>query len=164
MFAVLSGVSFGFATMKVDPLCAACQISVEQGAGLIANGDGTDNALFTNSPIFKTCTSTVFKECLQKNAKAPFCESVVSEAKRVLGATMSKDFGYEEVLKCVPFAPTSTLRSLTHARGMRTCEARIGGVRGMCMCEARQVCEACARARHVHVHVTPPSPHSLSTL
>ena len=97
----------GFASVKADPLCAACQISSEEAGSGMTGGMGTYSDLTpAGKEIMKRCIFTVFEECLAGGLKKnSFCETVVSES-AALGWTEADDHEHDKALECA-------LRSLT---------------------------------------------------
>ena len=95
----------GFASMKVDPLCAACQISTSEEAG-----SGMDQYTWSNlkpagKEIMKHCVKTVFEECLAGGlGKNSFCKTVVSKSAE-LGWTEAEDHKHDEVVECALSPP-----------------------------------------------------------
>ena len=95
----------GFASVKVDPLCAACQITPEEAGGA-TGGMGTYTDLTpAGKEIMKRCVFTVFKECLADGlGENSFCETVVSES-AALGWTKAEDHEHDKALECALTSP-----------------------------------------------------------
>ena len=87
----------GFASVKVDPLCAACQIKPDE----IAVPGGTYSDLTpAGKEIMKRCAFAVFKECLADGLdENSFCKTVVSES-AALGWTEAEDHEHDKALEC----------------------------------------------------------------
>ena len=108
MLSFFSGAACGFASMKVDPLCKACQIKLEDdlssGTGGIILGPNS-TLTPTGQEIMKRCVFTVFEECVADGlGENSFCSTVLSES-AVLGWTEAADHDHEKVVEC---ALTST--------------------------------------------------------
>ena len=98
----------GFASVKVDPLCAACQIKPDEIA-VPVDSPFPGGTYFDLTPagkeIMKRCVFTVFKECLADGLdENSFCKTVVSES-AALGWTEAEDHEHDKALEC---ALTST--------------------------------------------------------
>ena len=99
----------GFASVKADPLCAACQISSDRGevgSGMMEDTYSWENLTPAGKESMKHCVFTVFKECLAGGLKEnSFCETVVSDSAD-LGWTEVEDHEHDTALEC---ALTSTM-------------------------------------------------------
>ena len=93
----------GFASVKVDPLCAACQISSDRGevgSGMMEDPYSWENLTPRGKEIMKRCVFTVFKECLADGLdENSFCKTVVSESADI-GWTEAEDHEHDKALEC----------------------------------------------------------------
>ena len=91
----------GFASVKADPLCAACQISSEEAGSGMTGGMGTYSDLTpAGKEIMKRCAFAVFKECLADGLdENSFCKTVVSESADI-GWTEAEDHEHDKVVEC----------------------------------------------------------------
>ena len=89
----------GFASVKVDPLCAACQISTSEEAGMMDKYSWS-NLTPAGKKIMKHCVFTVFEECLAGGlGENTFCETVVSKSAE-LGWTEAEDLKHDKIVEC----------------------------------------------------------------
>ena len=112
MLALVGSSICGFATVKLDPLCEACNLDGDKhvdggtkGVGLLPGNEvGSDGWYDKLNPagkeVMKRCFFTVFKECLADGlGENTFCETVVSESAK-LGWTEAEDHEHEKVVEC----------------------------------------------------------------
>ena len=98
MLSLLSG-ACGFASVKVDPLCAACNLDARH---VSSGGMGTYSDLTpAGKEIMKRCVFTVFEECLADGlGENSFCKFVVPKSADIGWTEADHDQKHDKVVEC----------------------------------------------------------------